>query len=236
MRTLGSIAILAAVAAWGAAGQAPSQLKVRNTYRYLGRGHYQWTVFLSEDRPTLDQINCVEYTLHPTFPNPVRRVCDSAGGFALSADGWGEFPVTLKIEWKDGHATRQQYPLDLHSPPAMAQPPPPPAPPPALGPIRTGNTARPLGRGQWAWTVFIAADANTLGQIQCVQYTLHPTFPNPIQRVCQPGGRPDAAFPYSNQGGGTFVVGIKVELRNGGALNLKHTLKFQPAGEASIGK
>ncbi|MGO9093906.1 MAG: pYEATS domain-containing protein [Bryobacteraceae bacterium] len=234
MRTQVRVAMLAAVTLLSAAGQAPGELKVRNTYRYLGRGQYQWTIFLSEDQRTLDRINCVEYTLHPTFPNPVRRVCGAAGGFPLTAEGWGEFPLTVKIEWKDGHATRQQYSLDLHSPPATVQPPTPPAP--ALGPIRTGNTARALGGGQWAWTVYISADENTLGRIQCVQYTLHPTFPNPIQRVCQRGGPADAAFPFSAQGWGTFDVGIKVELRDGGALYLKHTLKFQPAGEASIGK
>ena len=207
-------------------------LKVSNTYRYRGQGRYEWKVFVAEDPATLSRVNCVEYTLHPTFVNPVRKVCDSNGGFALSSDGWGEFTILVKIEWKDGPPTRQQYQLDLHSAQAA-----PGAPPQAVGharpaaraklaAIRPGNTSRQLPGGQWAWTVFVAANEDTLGKIQCVQYTLHPTFPDPIQRVCERGDRADAAFPFSAQGWGTFEVGIKVEFKDGTTRDLRYMLRF----------
>jgi len=218
-----AIASLTAALLWPALAQTPRDLKVRNTYRYLERGRYQWTLFIDEDRATLKRIRCVEYTLHPTFPDPVRRICEPEDAFRLSTDGWGEFTILLKIEWGDGRVTRQQYRLDLHSPPGVAFTKPPAAEP---GPIRTGNWSRPLGNGQWEWTVFIAADASTLDQIRCVEYLLHPTFPNPIRRVCERGDRPDQAFPLSAQGWGAFDVSIKVDFREGRTRFMKHTLQF----------
>jgi transcription initiation factor IIF auxiliary subunit len=206
--------------------QAPRNVQVRNTYRYHGQGRYEWTVFVSESRRILDQIGCVEYTLHPTYPDPVRRVCEANGGFRLTSDGWGEFTLFVRIEWKNQRATQQQYQLDLHTPRPTGAGPAPPPPPPGGSPIRAGNTARRLDRGQWEWTVFIATDPNTLGQIECVQYMLHPSFPDPIRRVCERGGRADAAFPFTARGGGPFEVGIKVEFRDGGARELRHMLRF----------
>jgi len=227
MKVLTTFVILTTAAT--ACAQTPAQrgLQVRNTYRYHGQGQYEWTVFLNESRSTLDRIGCVEYTLHPTYPNPVRRVCDSSGGFRLSSDGWGEFTLFVKIEWKNQRATRQQYRLDLHTRQPTAGAPVPAGRPPGMGPIRTGNNARRLGGNQWEWTVFIAADDGTLGQIQCVQYTLHPTFPDPIRRICERGGRGDAAFPLTARGWGTFEVGIKVEFRDGSARELRHMLRFE---------
>jgi transcription initiation factor IIF auxiliary subunit len=227
MKVLTKAAILTTAVTACALAQAQRGLQVRNTYRYHGQGHYEWTVFLTEGRSTLDKIGCVEYTLHPTYPNPVRRVCDSTGGFRLSTDGWGEFTLFVKIEWKNQRATRQQYRLDLHTPPPAAAAPAGVAAPPGVGPIRTGNTARRLEGGQWEWTVFVAGDDSTVGQIQCVQYTLHPTFPDPIQRVCGRGSRADAAFPFTARGWGTFEVGVKVEFRDGSARELRHRLHFE---------
>src|SRR6516165_7227020 len=49
--------------------------KISNTSTYAGAGRWDWTIFVDADPNTLEQIDCVEYTLHPTFPNPVRKVC-----------------------------------------------------------------------------------------------------------------------------------------------------------------
>ena len=208
-------------------GPQPAQtevVRVANTYHYAGGRRYDWSVFIKEDRSTLDKIRCVEYTLHPTFPNPVRRICTSQSGFALRENGWGEFTIYVRIEWKDSHATNQSYRLDLHSHPSSA------APQPTTS-IRTGNTSTYLGNKQWSWTVFILGDGLTLDGIQCVEYTLHPTFPKPIQRVCVRGDHPNQAFPLSATGWGTFDVGIKILFRDGRALFLKHALRFD-AGQS----
>jgi transcription initiation factor IIF auxiliary subunit len=50
----------------------------------------------------LDRIRCVEYTLHPSFPNHVRLVCTRQNGFELTARGWGTFTVLIRLLFKDG--------------------------------------------------------------------------------------------------------------------------------------
>jgi hypothetical protein len=97
----------------------PSQqqaVNVGNVFSPLGGDRYSWTVWIAEPAPKLQEIKCVEYTLHPTFPSPVRTQCDSKKAFSLTAAGWGEFTIYLRITWKDGHETKQSYPLDLTSP------------------------------------------------------------------------------------------------------------------------
>lgn len=53
----------------------------------------------------LDKIKYVQYTLHPTFPNPIRVVCERGPNdqepFALHGDGWGEFDVGVKVIFVD---------------------------------------------------------------------------------------------------------------------------------------
>lgn len=218
------MAALAAALLGPGLAQTRRDVQVWNTYSYRGGGRYDWRVFIDENRGTMEKIHCVEYTLHPTFPDPVSSVCDPDDGFALRRNGWGEFVISLKIQWKDRRVTRQQYHLDFHSPPAAATRKPKAA---ASASIRTGNTSRPLGRGQWTWTVFVAADQRTVDQIRCVEYQLHPTFAKPVWRICEPGSRPDQAFPLSAQGWGTFDVGIKLEFRNGDVRFLNHTLRFE---------
>jgi hypothetical protein len=89
-------------------------VRVDNVFSYRDNG-FHWTVFINESTDVLKRIRCVEYTLHPTFPQPVQRRCAWASRFGLDATGWGEFNIAVKIEWVDGRVTRQTYPLDLHS-------------------------------------------------------------------------------------------------------------------------
>jgi len=91
------------------------QLKFANTYSSAGKGAYLWTVYVNANQPTLQQISCVQYQLHPSFPNPIQKVCSPATKFALSERGWGEFTIFITVYWKNGHVTRQSFPLNLHS-------------------------------------------------------------------------------------------------------------------------
>jgi hypothetical protein len=89
--------------------------------------------------------------------------------------------------------------------------------------ISTGNIATSLGNGQWDWTVFITADTATLNNIRCAQYTLHPTFPNPIRVVCERGS--DArAFAHRSQGWGEFDIKIKITFQDGKTQLASHHL------------
>lgn len=80
------------------------EIGVDNTAESLGNNRWKWTVFVKADRQGMDRIKCVRYTLHPTFPNPVRLVCekgDSEHPFGLSATGWGTFTVGVRVFMKD---------------------------------------------------------------------------------------------------------------------------------------
>lgn len=93
-------------------------------------------------------------------------------------------------------------------------------------PICVQNTARDMGNKRWDWTVFIDPQSHDLGQIKCVEYTLHPTFPDPVRTVCQLG-RLEQPFSLRSNGWGTFQIRIRLLYRNGSIHQTSHTLRFQ---------
>lgn len=82
------------------------------------------------------------------------------------------------------------------------------------------------GQQWWDWTVFITGDDYSIDQIRCVEYTLHPTFRNPIQKVCDRGSNSSMNFPLESNGWGTFTITIKITLLDGSVRNMKHDLVF----------
>lgn len=92
-------------------------------------------------------------------------------------------------------------------------------------PITADNVATRVGENKWSWTVFIQGPEDALDQIRCVEYTLHPTFPNPVRTVCQKGTG-SRAFALSTTGWGTFEIGIRVITFDGRVQKLSHRLRF----------
>jgi transcription initiation factor IIF auxiliary subunit len=90
-------------------GQAMAQsLDVQNVAERAADNQWKWTAFVTGPPDQIAKIRCVRYTLHPTFPNPVREVCDTSDPkqpFALSAVGWGTFNLRARIEFKDGSSS-----------------------------------------------------------------------------------------------------------------------------------
>ncbi len=203
----------------------PQGIRVANTAKYAGSGRYDWTVYLVAEGFILDTISFVEYTLHPSFPNPTRRVDNRQNSFALSSNGWGEFNIMVKIVYKDGRVSYLQHWLKLGgSITSKAR-----SEVRLKGPLRnvtTGNTSEYVGSSQWNWTVYIASDDVTLNDVECVEYTLHPTFPDPVRRVCAKGSTRGEGFPLSSSGWGTFTIGVKVMFKDGDVRLLKHQLDF----------
>jgi len=74
---------------------------------------YEWCVFVDADPSLVQRIKSVEYTLHPTFPNPMRRTGDKSTRFALFSSGWGGFRILIEIEWEDGTTTKTSHMLML---------------------------------------------------------------------------------------------------------------------------
>jgi len=92
--------------------------------------------------------------------------------------------------------------------------------------ISTDNVSRYVGNGKWDWTIFIKASDEVLRGISCVEYTLHSTFPVPLQRVCERGSGV-YAFGLTMNGWGTFLVPIKIIYKSGTPRYLKHMLVFE---------
>ena len=75
--------------------------------------YFRWKAFVDEPDEVLDQIESVEYLLHPTFPEPYQVRKDRASKFSLQTAGWGEFNLTTTVNFKDGHKEVGKYHLDL---------------------------------------------------------------------------------------------------------------------------
>lgn len=91
------------------------KISADNTARYVGNGRYDWTIFLVADEDTLRQVKYVQYTLHPTFPNPIQTIKDKGTGypFAFKSNGWGEFSIGVKVVLKNNSTVSFDYWLRL---------------------------------------------------------------------------------------------------------------------------
>jgi transcription initiation factor IIF auxiliary subunit len=78
--------------------------------------YWNWWVWIEGPDSELDQIDHVVYTLHPTFPNPVRTISDRASKFTLKTSGWGVFRLRAKVFYKDGNQTRLTHDVELKYP------------------------------------------------------------------------------------------------------------------------
>ena len=78
---------------------------------------WRWSVWLDGPDEELDQIDYVEYVLHSTFRNPVKRRTNRADNFRLDASGWGEFMLYAKLYAKDGSVERREHWIKLRDAP-----------------------------------------------------------------------------------------------------------------------
>lgn len=69
-----------------------------------------WLVGLDEN---LDAVAFVDWELHPTFPNPIRRTHDRESGFRLEGRAWGEFMVHVRVHRGDGQVEELEHWLRL---------------------------------------------------------------------------------------------------------------------------
>ena len=93
------------------------------------------------------------------------------------------------------------------------------------GSLDVQNVAERVGDNQWKWTAFVTGPPEQIAKIRCVRYTLHPTFPNPVQEVCDMSD-PKHPFAFSAVGWGTFNLRARIEFRDGSSSDLTHFLKF----------
>jgi hypothetical protein len=87
---------------------------VRNTAKPIPNkpGYYRWAIFL-KPKEALNEVKKVTYTLHKTFPRPIRRISEKTRGFRLEGSGWGEFLVKVEIIFIDGKKATKYHWLKL---------------------------------------------------------------------------------------------------------------------------
>jgi hypothetical protein len=90
-----------------------TRIKMNNSSTSQGGDRWKWSVWIDGDGEQLDQIDRVEYVLHPTFPQPVRTVSDRHTNFRLDSQGWGEFMVHAKAVTKNGETLPLNHWLKL---------------------------------------------------------------------------------------------------------------------------
>lgn len=91
-------------------------LKISQKSKYAGDDYWNWQVWLDGPSEELDQVKSVTYTLHPTFPNPVRTMDTRENKFKLKTAGWGGFTLYAKVLRKNGTSERLQHEIELRYP------------------------------------------------------------------------------------------------------------------------
>ena len=81
-------------------------ISLTNSSSYLGKkgktDWWSWNAYIECQPPdSLDVITFVEYQLHPSFPNPIRRIRKKQGGFPLETRGWGIFKLRARVVFED---------------------------------------------------------------------------------------------------------------------------------------
>lgn len=95
------------------------EITTANTSRFIGNGRWEWTVYIQAPPHILEGIESVEYTLHRTFPRPVQRVYalgNRQTPFGLTATGWGEFRIHIRIFMRDRTIVELAHDLQLGGP------------------------------------------------------------------------------------------------------------------------
>jgi transcription initiation factor IIF auxiliary subunit len=89
------------------------QLRLKNSSAWQGKDRWKWSVWVDGKQESIEEIDRVEYILHPTFPDPVRLVTNRASNFKLESKGWGEFMIHANVLTKSGRTLRLNHWLKL---------------------------------------------------------------------------------------------------------------------------
>ena len=80
----------------------------------MGEQRFYWKIFIETEPPSLlNQIQAVEYHLHPTFRVKDILITNKNTGFRLEAQGWGEFVIKLDIILNDNRSATISHYLSL---------------------------------------------------------------------------------------------------------------------------
>ena len=91
-------------------------LAVAQSQKYQGDNWWKWSLWIEGCDDDLEQIKSVTYTLHPSFPQPIRTVTDRASKFQLRCSGWGIFLIPVEVRLKNGQAINLHHQLQFSIP------------------------------------------------------------------------------------------------------------------------
>ncbi len=94
----------------------PDEFTIQQWEKYEGDDWWKWAVWIQGEGEALDRIDFVEWVLHPTFPNPIRKKRDRASKFRLETGGWGGFQILARVQLRDGRQIKLGHYLSLHYP------------------------------------------------------------------------------------------------------------------------
>ncbi len=97
-------------------------LEIAQESRFVHENKWEWAIWLEGNEPELDDIEAVEYALHPTFEEPVQRVRDRGTKFRLDQWGSGEFEINAHVLKKDGTKRHLKHWLELPGPEGQRAP------------------------------------------------------------------------------------------------------------------
>jgi hypothetical protein len=98
-----------------------NQIDLKQTSTYRGNDWWDWSVWIEAPATVLDQIEYVDYGLHPTFPDRVQRRTNRDEKFRLDSSGWGEFMIDVHAERQDGSSFKTKHWLTLEYPSPTAR-------------------------------------------------------------------------------------------------------------------
>lgn len=75
--------------------------------------YFDWEIWLDDGEHLINKIKFVEYILHSSFPNRIRKRTNVADNFRLQTSGWGEFMILIHIVEKDGQTFEMSHWLNL---------------------------------------------------------------------------------------------------------------------------
>lgn len=90
--------------------------------------------------------------------------------------------------------------------------------------LSIAQAVRPTDRARWRWQVWLHGPPEELDAINEVIYTLHPTFPEPVQRTKDR----KTNFRLSATAWGEFMLRASVRKKDGSIEELTHWLKLMP--------
>ena len=142
-------------------------LELAQDSTYVSDDYWKWWAWINGPDEELDRIARVVYTLHHSFPNPVRTVTDWSTNFRLETEGWGVFRLYATVVYDDD--TEQVLHFDLKfAYPAEAKRPPPPTPA-APAPAQEASLASDATEVKWADGIFEGSGMKAVAFVGALQ-------------------------------------------------------------------